>query len=88
MSNWTTVLNHTSILGEGPVWDKENNCIIWVDILQGEIHQFFLKSAEHRTFSIGEPVGAVTLSSSGKLLVHWKIELCFWIRRTVVWSLS
>lgn len=77
MAKWETVLNHSSILGEGPVWDQENNCLLWVDILQGEIHQYSLETAEHKRFSIGEPVGAVALCASGKILAALKNRLVF-----------
>ena len=34
------VTEHKSILGEGPVWDFKKKTICWVDIVQGEIHEW------------------------------------------------
>lgn len=77
LKKWEVVLDWSSELGEGPVWDREKNCILWVDILQGEVHQYFLATAEHKRFSMGESVGAVALCTSGRILAALKNRLVF-----------
>lgn len=56
------------MLGEGPVWDAAKKRILWVDILQGEIHQFTLAIKEHKIFKTDKMVGAIALRTSGGLI--------------------
>ena len=62
------VLNHFCELGEGPVWDAARNCILWVDITKGEIHQYFIADKKHKVFNAGQMVGAIALAGNGKLI--------------------
>lgn len=71
------VCSHQCELGEGPVWDHVNKRIIWVDILRGEIHQLKISSLEKKVIRIGGFVGAVTLCSSGELLVALQNNFAF-----------
>lgn len=63
-----TVLSHTCMLGEGPVWYQTKGAILWVDILAGEIHQFFTKQKTHRVFKTGQFVGAVAPMRSDSII--------------------
>src|SRR5215217_4523908 len=62
------VLDHFCELGEGPVWDEVKQCILWVDITQGAIHQFFTKEKKHHVFNAGQMVGAIALAAGGRLI--------------------
>lgn len=62
------VLNHFSLLGEGPVWDRNMERIIWVDILRGNINQFHPASGTFQCFNVGQMIGAVTLRKGGGLV--------------------
>ncbi|HUR10671.1 MAG TPA: SMP-30/gluconolactonase/LRE family protein [Flavitalea sp.] len=53
------VFEHTSLLGEGPVWDSITKFICWVDIENGHIHQYNTLSKEHYTISVHQPVGCI-----------------------------
>lgn len=66
--NWELVLNHSSKLGEGPVWDPKQQRLLWVDILSGHIHQFYPASQKHTVFDAGQMVGSVALTTSGQLI--------------------
>jgi sugar lactone lactonase YvrE len=63
-----TVTNHLCTLGEGPVWDAARNEIIWVDIKEGAIHQYSFANENLKTFSMGELIGCVALSSNDGLV--------------------
>jgi sugar lactone lactonase YvrE len=52
--DWKLVLGHTSELGEGPVWDDQHQRLLWVDILRGEIHQYFPENQQHTITEIGQ----------------------------------
>jgi sugar lactone lactonase YvrE len=52
-------------LGEGPIWDDERQLLLFVDIMQGDVHTFDPATGVHRVVSIGRPVGAVALTTRG-----------------------
>lgn len=66
--NIEVVVPHTCLLGEGPVWDVENQRILWIDILRGDIHQFFPETKQFKTFNTGKLIGAIALRSKGSLI--------------------
>jgi sugar lactone lactonase YvrE len=74
-SDIKVLLNHTCLLGEGPVWDAGKKTICWVDILNGEIHEFILPENRHRRIQVKEMVGAVVLCSNGDFLAALKTGL-------------
>lgn len=61
-------LNHSCLLGEGPVWDAANERVLWVDILQGEVHQFYPRQNKHKVFNVGQMIGAIALRKSGGIV--------------------
>jgi sugar lactone lactonase YvrE len=66
------VLDHRCLLGEGPVWDAKRKAICWIDILRGEIHEYNPDNQFHRTFSVHQMIGAVTICKNGNLLAAMK----------------
>ncbi len=62
------LLTHTCKLGEGPVWNRHEQCILWLDILNGQIHSYYPQSKEHRVFNVNRMVGAVALRKAGGLV--------------------
>lgn len=65
---WELAVNHACQLGEGPVWDKKNKTILWVDILNGEIHQLYTDKKEHTITKIGNKISSLVLKSSGGMI--------------------
>src|SRR6476620_5189449 len=57
-----------SLLGESPIWDAASGTIFWVDILQGEIHAWEAQAQRHQTWRVGQPIGAIALCASGRLI--------------------
>ncbi|MCE6991066.1 SMP-30/gluconolactonase/LRE family protein [Dyadobacter sp. CY323] len=68
MKKAEVVLDHCCHLGEGPVWDPADQRILWVDITEGKIHQFFTKEKKHKVFSAGQMVGAIAFTGGGELI--------------------
>jgi sugar lactone lactonase YvrE len=56
-------------LGEGPIWDAAASRLIWVDILQGRVHRFDPLSKQDEIREVDRPVGAVTPSRDGSLVL-------------------
>lgn len=69
---YEVVVNHSSLLGEGPLWDAKRGSIWWVDILQGEIHEFNVLQKLHRTINVHEMVGTIVLCKNGDLIAALK----------------
>lgn len=76
------VLQHTCLLGEGPVWDANQKIISWIDLLNGIIHEFDTQQRSHRMIELGSIVGAVTLTKKGNYLAALKTGLSYVDRNT------
>jgi sugar lactone lactonase YvrE len=57
-----------SVLGEGPLWDEDQQRIFWVDIPHGIIHCYRLSDAGYRHWSVPDMVGAVALGTGNHLV--------------------
>jgi sugar lactone lactonase YvrE len=71
----------TAVLGEGPYWVPEDDCLLWVDIPSGQLHRTYFPSAETVTLDLGAvsaafpAVGGGILTASGsKLSLHTPAE--------------
>jgi sugar lactone lactonase YvrE len=64
-----TITKHTSLLGEGPVWDALRKEIYWIDIVNGEIHQYSLKNKRRKTFACHEMIGGIAICKDEKLIL-------------------
>ncbi|MDB5279615.1 MAG: SMP-30/gluconolactonase/LRE family protein [Ferruginibacter sp.] len=69
---YEVVTPHCCRLGEGPVWDAANKSICWVDIANGNIHEFLLTKNEHRKFKVKDLIGAIALCKNGDFLAALK----------------
>lgn len=76
------VVKHTCALGEGPVWDSKRKVICWVDILQGEIHEWSPEQKTHRTIQVNQMIGAIAVSTNGNFLAALENGLGFVDRKT------
>ena len=50
------VLQKTSLLGEGPVWDAGKKLICWLDILNGIVHQYDPASSEYSAIKVHQMI--------------------------------
>ncbi|MBC2839310.1 SMP-30/gluconolactonase/LRE family protein [Robiginitalea sp. SC105] len=75
-------LAHHCELGEGPVWDSRAQCLLWVDILKGQLHQYHPESGEHQSLETGSLLGAIALCESGQLLAALDTRMAFIERST------
>jgi sugar lactone lactonase YvrE len=56
-------------LGEGPLWDDQRQRLLFVDIMQGHVHEFDPVTGAHRTVAFPWSVGAVALCADGGWLL-------------------
>lgn len=64
-------------LGEGPLWDASKNQISWVDILNGQIHEWSPESETTKTLSVGQMIGAIAPCEDGNYIAALKDGLGF-----------
>ncbi len=81
------VLPQRYLLGEGPVWDFRRKVICWVDILNGEIHQYSPATKKHHVISIGLMIGAAVLCTDGNFLTALSLGFAFVNRENEVVSM-
>jgi sugar lactone lactonase YvrE len=56
-------------LGEGPVWDAEQQRLVWLDILPGLVHRFDPATGSDDVFGVGKPTGSAGLRHCGGLVL-------------------
>jgi sugar lactone lactonase YvrE len=76
------VLPHRCLLGEGPVWDTKRRVICWVDILNGEVHEYSPQSKKHKTIAVNQMVGAAVICTDGNFLTALRNGFAFVDRET------
>ncbi|RFM26795.1 SMP-30/gluconolactonase/LRE family protein [Deminuibacter soli] len=76
------VVAHTSMLGEGPVWDARTQTICWVDILSGVLHQFNTRTQQHTSLPVHQLLGAVAVCTNGDFVAALQQGLGFINRDT------
>jgi sugar lactone lactonase YvrE len=71
----------TAVLGEGPYWVPEDDCLLWVDIRRGQLHRTYFPSGETATMDLGAAsaafpaVGGGILTAGGnRLALHLPAE--------------
>jgi sugar lactone lactonase YvrE len=67
-----TVIPETCLLGEGPVWDFRKKTICWVDILNGQIHEYNPSDRSHKTIPVRQMIGAVAICKNGHFIAALK----------------
>jgi sugar lactone lactonase YvrE len=71
------VSEHICVLGEGPVWDAENQCILWLDITRGKIHQYNINTKAYKAFNVGEMVGCIAARQSAGFIAGLENGIAF-----------
>ncbi len=62
------VTNHKCLLGEGPVWDSKHKMIYWVDILNGEIHEYSTQQKIKNTIHVQQMIGCLAVCTNGNFI--------------------
>jgi sugar lactone lactonase YvrE len=67
-----TVVKYKCLLGEGPVWDSRRETLCWIDILNGEIHEYNPADDLQKTLIIHQMVGAIAICKNGNFIAALK----------------
>lgn len=73
----STIVSGAERLGEGAVWDIDDQKLWWVDITGGLIHCYSPEQNHNETFAFGEPVGCIARRDGGGLVVAAKSGFWF-----------
>lgn len=63
------VVDGRATLGECPVWDPEQQSLLWVDILAGEVHRYRPGGEDTVVLKLDVPIGAVAPRAGGGLVL-------------------
>ena len=63
------LVDEHALVGEGPLWDEEEQVLYWVDILNSKLFIYDPASGENRTLDVGQHVGTVVTRASGGLML-------------------
>jgi sugar lactone lactonase YvrE len=66
------VLRWEAIVGESPVWHRQEQCLYWIDIQGKHIHRFDPASGRNETFDLPEIVTSIALRAAGGLVLTLK----------------
>jgi sugar lactone lactonase YvrE len=71
----------TAVLGEGPYWVPEDDCLLWVDIHHGQLHRTYFPSGETVTLDLGVAsaafpamAGGILTAGGSRLALHLPAE--------------
>jgi sugar lactone lactonase YvrE len=62
------VVKHRCTLAEGPVWDARRRAICWIDIVNGELHEYQPAERKHRKIQVHDMIGCIALCKSGDFI--------------------
>jgi sugar lactone lactonase YvrE len=70
-----------AVLGEGPYWVPEDDCLLWVDIHGGQLHRTYFPSGETVSLDLGAAsaafpamAGGILTAGGSKLALHLPAE--------------
>ena len=78
MSDLEHLLAVQNELGEGPVWDAEDQVLYWVDIYSRTFYRFSPATGELRKVDVGVQVGALAPRISGGLVMATQHGFALW----------
>ncbi|MGK7900843.1 MAG: SMP-30/gluconolactonase/LRE family protein [Hormoscilla sp.] len=72
------VLAIKNTLGEGPIWQPEEQVLYWVDIDGQCFFKFDPATGKHERFEVGLPVGVVAFRADGGIIMATQKGFAFW----------
>ncbi|MXZ21431.1 MAG: SMP-30/gluconolactonase/LRE family protein [Caldilineaceae bacterium SB0665_bin_25] len=61
-----------ALVGEGPIWDADENVLWWVDIMSSKLYAYDPATEANREWDVGQHVGTVVQRASGGLMLALK----------------
>lgn len=78
MSDAEHFLASQNFLGEGPVWNEDEQALYWVDIMSGRFHRLDLGTRQQTSFTVGVPVCVLAFRQRGGIVMAVRDGFAFW----------
>lgn len=72
------VLSSQNVIGEGPLWNSEEQALYWVDIAGQTINRYMVVSAVHESYPVDSQVGVIAFRKNGGLIAAGSKGFSFW----------
>lgn len=76
------VLSAQNIIGEGPLWNEEEQALYWVDIAGKTINRYWPESGKYESFSVDTQVGVIAFRQAGGVIAAGSTGYSFWDTET------
>src|SRR5581483_5669090 len=75
MSNWRRIGDTIDVLGEGPMWDVQEQAFYWVDIRSCLVRRYDWRTARIDSWTLPEMIGSLAVRERGGLLLAMKSSI-------------
>ena len=65
-------------LGEGPVWNAEEQALYWVDIESNCFYRYYPQTGKYEHFDVGVMIGVLASRAAGGLVMATEYGFAFW----------
>jgi sugar lactone lactonase YvrE len=65
-------------LGEGPLWNAEEQTLYWVDIESNCFYHYYPQTGKYERFDVGVMIGVLASRAAGGLVMATKYGFAFW----------
>lgn len=72
------VLDAQAILGEGPLWDVQDQCLWWIDIEAGIVHRYDPAQNRDDARKVGQRIGTIVRRASGGVVLALETGIAAW----------
>jgi sugar lactone lactonase YvrE len=72
------VLGAQNIIGEGPLWNEEEQALYWVDIVGKTINRYWPESGKHESFAVDAEVGVIAFREADGVVTAGSTGYSFW----------
>lgn len=78
MSNTELFFPAQNFLGEGPLWNVDEQALYWVDIMGEQFHRLDPRTMQHESFDVGTPVCVLAFRKNGGLAMAVRDGFAYW----------
>lgn len=73
----TCIYEGKDVLGEGPIWNEEEQTLYWCDNIRSIVYRYDSRTATTRSWQMKEEIGSLVFRKSGGIVAGMKSGFCF-----------
>ena len=77
MSDSKCIWNAGAVLGEGPIWEEQEQALYWVDVKAPALHRYQPTSGAMDSWPMPEPIGSIARREGGGFVAAFKSGFAF-----------